>query len=535
MAQDSREEDDEQLRLIMAAIHASVREAAEQYGQAGNYVLGANIAGCGTSPTRCLTNRSSDGPGGLGQAGFSVKEALVLIQGGVVIDAAGERPADVRTAQDGRVAEVSPGLDPLPGERVHDASGKLVIPGGIDVHTHLHMPVGAVRVSDDFVSGTRAAAIGGTTTIIDYVTVMRGDDPMATVATWRSWAEPSAIDWGLHLTFTEAVSESVVAAGVEAGITSFKLYLAYPDRLQVDDATIVRLMRAARRQGALVTLHCENGGAIEELRREALAAGRTDVIEHARTRPAVLEAEAVARAAALAEVTSASIYIVHVSSAPALAAVRAAQERGVDIKAETCPQYLYLDVSRLEGPDAVDFVCTPPLRDPWHAEELWQGLASGYVHTVATDHCPFWRADRRAGVAGRPGGVADFTDIPGGLPGIETRLALVYQGVRAGRISAADWVRLCAEAPARTFGLWPAKGSLAAGADADVVVWDPNRHQSLAADKLDMAVDQSPYETIVSIGWPELVLSRGEPVAADGSFTGELGWGRYLARAPLET
>jgi dihydropyrimidinase len=356
---------------------------------------------------------------------------------------------------------------------------------------------------------------------------------MATVATWHSWAEPSVIDWGLHLTFTEAVPESVVAAGVEAGITSFKLYLAYPDRLQVDDATVVRLMRAARRHGALVTLHCENGGAIEELRREALAAGRTGVIEHARTRPAVLEGEAVGRAAALAEVTGASIYIVHVSSAPALAAVRSAQERGVDIKAETCPQYLYLDTSRLEGPDAVDFVCAPPLRDPWHAEELWEGLASGYVHTVATDHCPFWRADRRAGLAGRPGGVTDFTDIPGGLPGIETRLTLVWQGVRAGRISTSDWVRLCAEAPARTFGLWPAKGSLAVGADADVVVWDPQRRHLLGAENLDMAVDQSPYEGMEAIGWPELVLSRGQPVAVDGSFTGEVGWGRYLARAPL--
>lgn len=383
-------------------------------------------------------------------------------------------------------------------------------------------------------SGSRAAAIGGTTALIDYVTVLRGDDPMKTVAMWRSWAEPSAIDWGLHLTFTEAVPESVIASGVEAGITSFKLYLAYPDRLQVDDATIVRLMHAARRQGALVTLHCENGGAIEELRREALAAGRTGVIEHARTRPAVLEAEAVGRAAALAEITEAAVYIVHVSSAPALAAVRAAQERGVDIKAETCPQYLYLDVSRLEGPDAIDFVCTPPLRDPWHAEELWEGMASGYVHTVATDHCPFWRADRRAGVSGKAAGVADFTDIPGGLPGIETRLALVFQGVRSGRITAADWVRLCSEAPARTFGLWPAKGSLSVGADADVVVWDPERRQSLAAGSLDMAVDQSPYEAMVAIGWPELVLSRGEPVAVDGRFTGTPGWGRYLARTALQ-
>lgn len=458
----------------------------------------------------------------------------MLIRGGRVIDAGGDRAADVRTGPDGRVAATAPGLSPLDGEEVYDATGKLVVPGGVDVHTHMQLPVGAVRVSDDFATGTRAAAIGGTTTIIDYVNVVRGQEPMSAVAQWRAFAEPSAIDWGLHLTFTEPVPEAVVAAGVEAGITSFKLYLAYPDRLQVDDATIVRLMQAARRHGALVTLHCENGGAIEELRRQAVAEGRTAVIEHARTRPAILEGEATARAAVLAELTGASIYVVHVSSANSLAAIRAARERGVDVQAETCPQYLYLDVSRLEGPGAADFVCTPPLRDPWHAEELWEGLARGWVQTVATDHCPFWRADRRAGTAGRPGGARDFTELPGGLPGVETRMALIWAGVRSGRISAADWVRLCCEAPARTFGLWPAKGSLAPGSDADVVVWGPERVQPLGAGQLDMAVDHSPYEGVVSHGWPELVLSRGRVVARDGVFTGEPGWGRYLARAPRE-
>ena len=457
----------------------------------------------------------------------------MLIRAGRVIDATGDRRADVRVGDDGRVVAVAEDLAPAQREEVYDATGKLVIPGGIDAHTHMQLPVGAVRVSDDFASGTRAAALGGTTTIIDYVTVSRGQDPMAAVAQWRTWAEPSAVDWGLHLTFTEAVPESVVAAGVEAGITSFKLYLAYPDRLQVDDGTIVRLMRYARRQGALVTLHCENGGAIEELRRQAVAEGRTSVIEHSRTRPAILEGEATSRAAVLAELTGAAIYVVHVSSANSLAAVRAARERGVDIQAETCPQYLYLDTGRLEGADAPDFVCTPPLRDPWHAEELWEGLARGSVQTVATDHCPFWRADRRAGVLARPEGARDFTEVPGGLPGVETRMALVWAGVSAGRIGASDWVRLCCEAPARTFGLWPAKGSLTPGSDADVVVWDPERRQSLAAASLDMSVDHSPYEGVVSRGWPELVLSRGRVVARDGLFTGTPGWGRYVARAPL--
>ena len=250
----------------------------------------------------------------------------MLIRHGIVVDVAGERPADVRVASDGRVSEVGE-LRPLPGENVHDATGKLVIPGGVDAHTHLNMPVGAVRVADDFASGTRAAAMGGTTSIVDYVTVQRGEDPMATVAVWQGWAERSTIDWGLHLTFTEAVPEAVVAAGVDAGITSFKLYLAYPERLQVSDGTVLRLMQAARRHGVRVALHCENGGGVEELRRQALEAGRTAVREHARTRPPALEAEAVGHACALAEVAGASIFIVHVSSAPALAAVVAARAR----------------------------------------------------------------------------------------------------------------------------------------------------------------------------------------------------------------
>ena len=456
----------------------------------------------------------------------------VLIVNGSVVDMAGTRPADVRTTPDGRVGDVAAGLVAGPGEEVFDATGCLVVPGGVDVHTHFHLPVGNVRVSDDFRTGTAAAAVGGTTTIVDYVTAYRGQDPLAALATWQRWAEPAAIDYGLHMTFTEAVPERAVVRCIEAGVTSFKLYMAYPDLLQVDDGVILDVLDAAGRHGGLVAVHAENGGAIEVLRRRALAAGRTGVIEHARTRPAILEAEAVGRVAALAEVAGTPVYVVHVSSAPALAAVRTAQERGVDILAETCPQYLYLHEAALEGADGEDFVCTPPLRDPWHAEELWEGLARGTVHTVATDHCPFDRVDRRAGTVGRAGGYADFTEIPGGLPGVETRLALVWEGVRAGRISVADWVRLCAEAPARTFGLWPAKGSLAPGADADVVVWDPDRSQSLAAAALHMHVDHSPYEGRTATGWPALVLSRGRPVARDGAFVGETGRGRFVARAP---
>ena len=457
----------------------------------------------------------------------------MLIRHGTLLDLDGERSADVRIGRDGRIAAVGPALPAADGEDVYDATGCLVVPGGIDAHTHLHLPVGSVRVSDDFDTGTRAAAIGGTTTVIDYVTAYRGQDPMEALRIWRTWAEPSVVDYGLHMTFTEPVPEAAVARCVEAGVTSIKLYMAYPELLQVDDDTIRTILRHSAKHGALVTLHAENGGAIEQLRRQALAAGRTGVLEHALTRPAQLEAEATDRAARMAEETDAPVYIVHLSSAPALASVRAAQERGVQMLVETCPQYLHLDASALAGVGGENFVCTPPLRDPWHHDELWHGLASGWIHTVATDHCPFWMHDRTAGTRGAEH-YADFTEIPGGLPGIETRLALVWDGVRAGRITRADWVRLCAEAPAKLFGLWPNKGSLRVGSDADVVVWDPARPQSLDAPALHMRVDHSPYAGRIAVGWPTLVFSRGRLVAQRGEFVGEPAAGRYLARgAPL--
>ena len=455
----------------------------------------------------------------------------MLLSGGTVLDLDGERRADLRIGPDGRIAEVGPALPAGPGEPVVDCSGRLLVPGGVDVHTHLHLPVGKVRVSDDFVTGTAAAAIGGTTTIVDYVTAYRGEDPMDALATWRGWAEPACVDYGLHMTFTERVAERTIADCVEAGVTSFKLYMAYPELLQVDDDVILDTMRVAAKHGGLVTLHCENGGAIEMLRRRALAEGRTGVVEHAQTRPAVLEAEAVARAAALAEVAGTSVYVVHVSSAPALAEIRKARERGIDVIAETCPQYLYLDTARLSDPDGESFVCTPPLRDPWHVEELWHALGTGAVHTVATDHCPFTVADRRAGIRARREGWLDFTEIPGGLPGIETRMGLVWEGVAAGRITRADWVQLCAEAPARTFGLWPAKGNLRVGSDADIVVWDPDRSQSLDARALHMNVDHSPYAGTTVTGWAELVLARGDVVARDGHYVGEPARGRFVSRS----
>lgn len=459
----------------------------------------------------------------------------MLIRGGTLLDLDGERVADLRLGSDGRIVEAVEPPDTKPrageGDLVVDATGKYVVPGGVDAHTHMHLPVGAVRVSDDFASGTAAAAVGGTTTVIDYVTPSPGEDPLAALQTWRSWAESSVVDYGLHMTFTEGVPEATVTDCMAQGVTSFKLDLADPQSLQVDDGVVFDLLRICARLGGLVTVHCENGEAIEALRRQALAEGRTGVVEHRETRPALLEAEAIHRVGRLAELAQAPVYVAHLSSAPGLAEVRSAQERGVQMMAETCPQYLHLDASLLERPDGEHYVCTPPLRASWHREELWEGLARGWVHTVATDHCPFWTDDRRRGTTGRPEGFADFTEVPGGLPGIETRLALVWQGVRAGRLTVADWVRLCAEAPARTFGLFPRKGCLRPGSDADVVIWDPERRQSLDAEALHMQTDHSPYEGKVVWGWPDLVLSRGRVVALDGEFVGEPASGRYLPRS----
>lgn len=456
----------------------------------------------------------------------------MLIRDGTVVDANGVRRASVRIDPFGKIAEVHPDLGVGEREEVVDARGCYVIPGGVDVHTHLHLPVGALQVSDDFESGTRAAALGGTTTIVDYATAYRGEDPLRALATWRRWAEPSSIDWSLHLTFTESVPERIVAECVESGVSSFKLYMAYPGLLQVDDDVILDVMRAAHRHGALVAVHCEDGRAIEELRTRALASGHTDIAEHPRTRPPELEAEAVTRLARLADAAGCPAYAVHISSAPALAAAREAQERGVDLRVETCPQYLYLDAARFEGADALDYVCTPPLREGWHRDELWEGLARGWIHVVATDHCPFWRSDRRAGMRGRPEGAADFTEVPSGLPGIETRMALIWTGVRDGRIGLEDWIRLCSEMPARTFGLWPMKGSLMPGADADVVIWNPDREQRLDAQALDMAVDHSPYADRVALGWADRVLLRGRTIVEHGRWLGEPGIGRFVHRRP---
>jgi dihydropyrimidinase len=453
----------------------------------------------------------------------------VLIRNGTVVTADGSRAADVLT--DGEtIAAVAPGI-PADADRTHDAAGKYVIPGGIDVHTHLDMPFGDTVTADDFATGTVAAACGGTTCIVDFAVQEHGRSLREALDVWHRKAEgKAAVDYGFHVIVCDAAPtlEAEMDALVAEGVPSFKLFTAYPGRLMLDDGAIFRALRRSAENGARVMVHAENGGVIDALQREALLAGRRSPREHPRTRPALAEAEATHRVIALAELAGAPVYVVHVSAAEAVDEIAAARSRGVAAFGETCPQYLVLSAELYEGPgfEGAKYVMSPPLRDRRAQERLWRALAAGELQVVATDHCSF-RMDQKA--VGRD----DFTKIPGGAPGIETRLSLLFDGgVRGGRFGIERFVALTASEPAKLFGLWPRKGCIAPGADADVVVWDPDRRVTLGASTLHMNVDYSPFEGRVVRGAPDLVLSRGEVVAEGGRFVGRQGAGRFVRRAP---
>ena len=460
--------------------------------------------------------------------------APLVVRGGTVVDAMAARRADV-LVRGGRIAAVGPDLD-TSGARIIDAGGAYVIPGGVDVHTHFALPVGAATSADDFESGTLAAACGGTTCVIDYAGA--GREPWReALATWHGRAVGRAVvDYGFHLTVTELPEAPAAVVHrfrqfTERGIASVKLYMAYPDRLMVDDATLARALVASRRTGGRVCVHAEDGATIESLTAAALAQGRTGPAAIPSARPPSSEAEAICRAAALARHAGAWLYVVHISSEAGLRAVLAARGEGVDIHGETCPHYLHLDQARLEAGEQ-DFVCAPPIRTAADRAALWSALGDGDLDIVSTDHCPFTQEDRRRGTRGS--GWADFTEIPGGLSGVETRLSLVYQGVRAGALSLERWVDVTSSAPARLFGLDDCKGALLTGLDADLVVFDPEATRRLDALSLHSRADHSPYEGITVTGWPALTLSRGRIVAAGGEpADAEPGWGRFVRRTPL--
>jgi dihydropyrimidinase len=455
-----------------------------------------------------------------------------LIRNGTVATAQETRAADVLIEGE-RIVEVRAGIEAPAGATILDASGMYVMPGGIDVHTHLDMPMGEIRSSDDFETGTRAAAFGGTTCIVDYATQARGARMRDAFDAWRRMAEgKAAIDYGFHMIVTGLAGDGLADMDemVREGVTSFKLFMAYPRSLMVDDGTIFRVMERAARNGALICMHAENGPVIDVLVERALAEGKTAPAYHALTRPPLAEAEAVHRSVAIAEMAGAAVYIVHVSSRDALDEIRRARDRGAAVFAETCPQYLLLSADDLERPDfeGAKYVLTPPLRPREHQAPLWAGLRDGDLQVAATDHCPFRFADQKAL------GKGDFTKIPNGGPGIENRLQLLWHyGVNQGRLTVNRFVDLVSTAPARLFGLYPNKGEIAAGSDADVAIWDPAVEQTIGVATGHMRVDYSLYEGFQVKGAARTVLSRGEVIVNGGEFLGRAGRGRFQRRTPL--
>src|SRR4026209_2231416 len=444
----------------------------------------------------------------------------LLITNGRILTASDAYVADVY-CNDGVIVAIGKNLPPdrFPADRTIDGSGKYVIPGGIDVHTHLNMPFGGTTSADDFESGTIAAAFGGTTSIVDFAIQYRGKAMRHALDDWRQRAEGNAvIDYGFHMIVTELEDAGLGDMDRmvrDEGITSFKLFMAYPGVFMVDDQTIFRALRRQGENGGLICMHAENGGVIDELVKEALRKGQTAPKYHALTRPPTAEGEATGRAIALAEMAGVPIYIVHLSAAHALEKVKQARDMGLPAYAETCPQYLFLSYDNYEEPgfDGAKYVMSPPLREKWHQDVLWKGLAKNDLQVISTDHCPFCMSEQKEM------GKDDFSKIPNGAPGIETRLTLVHNGgVRPGRISLNRFVELCSTTPAKMFGLFPRKGTIAVGSDADIVVFDPKKKQTLGATTLHMRVDYSPYEGTVVEGARAFVISQGNVIIEGDKF-----------------
>ncbi|CAN5920911.1 dihydropyrimidinase [soil metagenome] len=458
-----------------------------------------------------------------------------LIKGGTVVTASDTYAADVWIENDKIAAIAAPGTIPGAADVTIDAKGQYVIPGGIDCHTHMSLPFGGTTASDDFDTGTYAAAHGGTTTIVDFAIQSKGSSMRAGLDAWHAKAEgKAAIDYGFHMIMTEANPDTLAEMSdmIREGVTSFKMFMAYPGVFLVDDQQIFRAMLRAGELGALITMHAEIGLPIDVLVQRALAEGHTAPVYHALTRPEVAEATGTERAIALAEMAKVPVYMVHLSAERALRRVMEARDRGLPAYAETCPQYLFNTEDDLRGEPGNEFkgagfVCTPPLRPKHHHDHLWRGLRDYDLQVVATDHCPFCMKDQKE--LGRN----DFSKIPNGMPGVETRLHLLYEGVTLGKISMNRFVEITSTAPAKLFGMYGKKGMIGIGSDADVVVWDPNKAMRLDKANLHMNVDYSPYEGHQVPGSPSHVISRGELVVQHDTWVAKQrqGRGQFVRRA----
>ena len=452
-----------------------------------------------------------------------------LIKNGIVVTATDTYPSDIGISK-GKIVAIGQALPAEAATRSFDAKGNYVIPGGIDVHTHLDMPFGGTNSADDFESGTKAAAFGGTTTLIDFAIQYKGQTLRTALDTWWKKAEgKAAIDYGFHCIVTDLPDARLeeMTSLVHEGITSIKLFMAYPGVFMVEDGLIFKAMLKASETGSLICMHAENGGAIDVIVRRALAEGKTAPKYHALTRPTTAEAEATGRTIALAEMAGAPVYIVHLSCNEALEKVREARDRGLPTYAETCPQYLYLSLENFDVPgfEGAKYVFTPPLREKWHQEKLWAGLAADHLQVVSTDHCPFCYKEQKEM------GIGDFTKIPNGGPGIEHRLSLVFTGgVQKKRFSVNRFVEMVSTTPAKLFGLYPRKGTIAIGSDADLVIFDPSVEDIISAKTHHMRVDYSMFEGIHIKGAPRQVFSRGQLVIDNNKFVGRVGQGEFLKR-----
>jgi dihydropyrimidinase len=452
-----------------------------------------------------------------------------IVKNGTIITATDTTRADLGINGE-KISVIAAQLPAENATQVIDATNLLLLPGGIDVHTHLDMPFGGTTSADDFQTGTTAAAFGGTTTLIDFAIQYKGQTLRHAFDTWMQKAhEKATIDFAFHCIITDLGSAQLEEMGqlIREGVTSFKLFMAYPGVFMLDDASIFKAMRQAAKHSGLICMHAENGGAIDVIVQQALAEGKRAPKYHALTRPTTAEAEATSRAIALAEMAGAPVYIVHLSCNDALEKVREARDRGLPAYAETCPQYLYLSLENMDAPgfEGAKYVFTPPLREKWHQEKLWQGLAHDTLQVVSTDHCPFCFKEQKEM------GKDDFTKIPNGGPGIEHRLSLIYTGgVHGKRFSANRFVEVVSTTPAKLFGLFPRKGTIAVGSDADIVVFDPAAHDVISAKTHHMRVDYSMFEGIAITGIPKTVLSRGKAVIDSGKFVGRPGSGQFLRR-----
>jgi dihydropyrimidinase len=453
-----------------------------------------------------------------------------VIRNGTVVTASDSYVADVGITA-GKIVAIGNNLPADNASQVFDASGKLVLPGGVDVHTHLDMPFGGTTSADDFETGTRAAAFGGTTTLIDFAIQYKGQALQHAFDTWMSKASTKAVcDYAFHCIVTDISGGQLSEMNdlVREGVTSFKLFMAYPGVFMLDDGSIFKALQRTSQNGGLVCMHAENGSAIDVIVQQALADGKKAPKYHALTRPTTAEAEATARAIALAEMAGAPIYIVHLSCNEALEKVREARDRGLPVYAETCPQYLYLSLENFDAPgfEGAKYVFTPPLREKWHQEKLWNGLKRDHLQVVSTDHCPFCFKEQKEL------GKDDFTKIPNGGPGVEHRMSLIYSGgVAAGRFTVNRFVELVATTPAKLFGLYPRKGTIAVGSDADLVIFNPSRKHTISAKTHHMRVDYSMFEGIQVTGMPDTVFSRGKVVVDGDNFLGRAGQGQFLRRS----